>query len=62
MRAIEEVHAAADPELGVQLLSDIRAAFDRRGTDRLPTRTLLEELAHRHRGPVGRLRQGRASR
>jgi 5S rRNA maturation endonuclease (ribonuclease M5) len=51
VRAIEEVNAAADPELGVQLLSDIRDAFDRRGTDRMMTKTLLEELAKDTEGP-----------
>jgi hypothetical protein len=51
VRVIEEVHAATDPDLGAQLLADIRTAFDRRGTDRLATKTLLEELAADSEGP-----------
>jgi 5S rRNA maturation endonuclease (ribonuclease M5) len=50
-RAIEEVHAAADPELRVQLLSDIRGAFNRHGTDEVMTKTLLAELASDEEGP-----------
>jgi hypothetical protein len=51
VRAIEEVHAAADPELGAQLLSDIRDIFVRRGTDRMTTRILLDELTKDTEGP-----------
>jgi 5S rRNA maturation endonuclease (ribonuclease M5) len=58
VRAIEEVHAASDPELGVQLLADIRDAFDRLG-DRIPTKALIEALTEDPEGPLAVLRQGR---
>jgi hypothetical protein len=40
VKAIEEVHATADPEPVAQLLFDIRDAFDERSTDKLSTRDL----------------------
>jgi hypothetical protein len=51
VKSVEELHAAADPELGVRLLSDIRAAFDRRKVDRLPTSTLIADLVADSEGP-----------
>jgi 5S rRNA maturation endonuclease (ribonuclease M5) len=50
--AIEAVHAAADPELQVQLLADIRAALVRvEPDDQITTKKLLEELAADTDGP-----------
>ena len=48
---IEQVAAAADPEIGVQLLSDMRGIFDRLGTDKVTTKTMLAELAADAEGP-----------
>jgi hypothetical protein len=51
VRAIEEVREATDPAIVVQLLSDIRGAFDRLSTDRMTSKTLLAELARDEEGP-----------
>jgi hypothetical protein len=51
VKAVEEVNATIDPELAAQLLFDIRDAFDRRKTDRLPTKALLHELTNNEEGP-----------
>jgi hypothetical protein len=49
--AIEEVRDASDPAIVVQLLSDIRDAFDRLSIDRMTSKTLLAELARDEEGP-----------
>lgn len=43
-KEIEQVQAASDPSIGLQLLSDIRDAFDRLGKDRIATKELIAEL------------------
>jgi putative DNA primase/helicase len=48
---IEDMAAAAAPALAVQLLSDIRDTFNRLGTDRVTTKTLIAELASDQEGP-----------
>ena len=48
---IEQVAAEADPEIGIQLLSDIRDIFDRNGANRLTTKMLLAELTVDEEGP-----------
>ena len=48
---IEDMAAAAAPALAVQLLSDIRDIFNRLGTDRVTTKTLIAELASDQEGP-----------
>jgi hypothetical protein len=51
VKAVEEIGAAADPELAVQLLSDIRDAFDRQRAKKLPTKVILQELTSNEEGP-----------
>jgi Protein of unknown function (DUF3631) len=51
VKSVEEVNAAADPELPLKALSDICDAFDRRAVDRLATSALIGELAGDPEGP-----------
>ncbi len=45
-----------DESLGVRLLRDVRAVFDERGSDRLPTGELLDMLTEMEEAPWGSLR------
>jgi hypothetical protein len=50
-KEIEQLSAASDPEISVQLLADIRAAFGRLGADKLTTKSLIAELCSDEEAP-----------
>src|SRR5207244_10140849 len=58
-RALVALRGGSDPEdesYGIQLLTDVREAFDRRGEDRLSTVDLLEALKEDEEAPWAYLR------
>jgi putative DNA primase/helicase len=50
-RALEEVHDTFDPAIGIQLLADIRTAFEAVNTERMTSAAMIAELVKDEEGP-----------
>jgi len=48
---VEEVHGTFDPAIGIQLLADIRTAFEAFNTERMTSATMIAELVKDEEGP-----------
>ena len=48
---VEEVHGTFDPAIGIQLLADIRTAFEAFNTERMTSATMIAELVKDEEAP-----------